>query len=154
MDQDEKSLDEANAAGSPKAVPTLDEQIAAIDSECKFRQMKVRQAKSMKDVAHLGAVVIRGEATSRQSEIRGLKQLQLACEVRMRELIGGHMLELRNLRDLTRFIQMRSHYQHREWIFLKGPYPMLFREADGEAERIERHLTRENDQQNQRKKGQ
>ncbi len=153
MDRDEKPTDEPNAARPPKAVLTLDEQIAAIDGECKFRQIKVRQAKSMKDVAHLGAVVIRGEATSRQSEIRGLKQLHLACEARMRELIGGHMLELRNLRDLTRFIQMRSHYQHREWVFLKGSYPMLFREADGEAERIERHLARENEQQNQRRKG-
>ncbi len=143
-----------NTAATPTSAMSLDEQIAAIDGECKFRQMKVRQAKSMKDVAQLSTVVIRGEATSRQSEIRGLKQLQVACEVRMRELIGGHMLELRNLRDLTRFIQMRSHYQHREWIFLKGPYPMLFREADGEAERIERHLTRESEQQDQRKKGQ
>lgn len=136
-----------------KPKPTLEEQIAALEIDCKFRQMKVRQASKMKDVAQLASVVIRGEATSHQSEIRGLKQLELACEARMRELIGSHMLELRNLRDLPLFIQMRSHYQHREWVFLKGPFPMLFREADGEAERIERHLTREDEQQTQRKRG-
>ena len=128
---------------------TLDEPIAALEVECKFRQMKVRQAGSMKDVAHLASVVIRGEATSHQSEIRGLKQLELACEARMRELIGSHMLELRNLRDLGLFVQMRSHFLNREWNYLKGPYPMLFREA----ERIERHLTRESVLQKERQRG-
>ena len=132
---------------------TLDEQIAALEVECKFRQMKVRQSGSMKDVAYLAAIVIRDEATSHQSEIRGLKQLELACEARMRELIDAHMLELRNLRDLGLFVQMRSHYQNREWNYLKGPYPMLFREADGEAERIERHLTRESVLQKERQRG-
>ncbi len=132
---------------------TLDEQIAALEIECKYRQVKVRQAARMKDVAQMGVIDIRGEVMTRQSEIRGLKQLELACESRMRELIGAHMLELRNIRDLGLFIQMRSHYQHREWQFLKGNYPMLFREADGEAERIERNLIRNVELDKQRRRG-
>jgi hypothetical protein len=142
--------DRAETSPSPLSI---DEQIAALEVECKFRTTKVRQAGRMKDVAQMAALDIRGEVLSRQSEIRGLKQLQLACESRMRELIGAHMLELRNIRDVQLFIQMRSHYQHREWGYLKGPYPMLFREADGEAERIERRLEREQDLQNRRRRG-
>jgi hypothetical protein len=138
----------------PTPAPTLDEQIAALEVECKYRQVKVRQAARMKDVAQLAVVDMRGDVITRQSEIRGLKQLQLACESRMRELIGGHMLELRNIRDLGLFIQIRSHYQHREWQFLKGGYPMLFREADGEAERIERNLERNTELDKQRRRGQ
>jgi hypothetical protein len=132
---------------------SIEAQIGLLEIECKFRQVKVRQAGRMKDVAQLLAIDVRGEMVSRQSEIRGLKQLQISCEQRMRELIGSHLLELRNIRDLGLFQQMRSHYQHREWGFLKGPYPMLFREADSEAERIERNLEREQDQQSKRRRG-
>jgi hypothetical protein len=135
------------------ALPSIEQQIAAMEIECKFRQVKVRQAARMKDVAQLAQVDIRGDLMTRMSEIRGLKQLQLACESRMRELIGGHMLELRNIRDLGLFVQMRSHYQNREWLYLKASYPMLFREADGEAERIERNLKRQLELDSQRRRG-
>jgi hypothetical protein len=142
---------EANAA-SP-ATPTLSEQIAALEIECKYRQVKVRQAARMKDVAQLMTVDTRGELASRQSEVRGLKQLQLACENRAKELIGHHLLELRAIRDMDLLVQMRSHFQHREWGFLKGPFPLLFREADSEAERIERNLARALESQNKRQRG-
>jgi hypothetical protein len=138
---------------SPSAPQTLNELIAALEIECKFRQVKVRQAARMKDIAQLMTVDLRGELASRQSEVRGLKQLQLACENRAKELIGHHLIELRALRDMELFLQMRSHFQHREWTFLKGPFPLLFREADSEAERIERNLTRELESQNKRVRG-
>ncbi len=114
---------------------------------------KVRQAARMRDVVQLSVLDMRGEVVSRQNEIRGLRQLQIACENRMRELMGSHMLELRGIRDLQTLIQMRSHFQHREWAYLKGPYPLLFREADSEAERIERRLERETEQQGRRQRG-
>jgi len=142
-----------NPNSNPPPALTIDEQIAALEIECKYRQVKVRQSTRMKEVAQMAVIDIRGEVMSRQSEIRGLKQLELACESRMRELIGGHMLELRNIRDTGLFIQMRSHYQHREWQFLKGNYPMLFREADGEAERIKRNLLRNAELDKQRRRG-
>ena len=129
------------------------EQLAALELECKYRMVKVRQAGRMRDVVQLGVLDIRGEAVSRQNEIRGLRQLQIACENRMRELMGSHMLELRGMRDLPLMIQMRSHFQHREWAHLKGPFPMMFREADAEAERIERHLERETEQHGRRLRG-
>lgn len=142
-----------NSSDKPAGTPTIEEQLAALEVECKYRTVKVRQAARMKDVIQMASIDMRGELLSRQSEIRGLKQLQLACEARMRELIGSHMLELRNVRDLQLMIQMRSHYQHREWGYLKAAYPMLFREADGEAERIERRLEREGDLQSKRRRG-
>jgi hypothetical protein len=132
---------------------SIAQQLDALELECKFRTVKLRQAARMKDVVQLCKIEIRGDLTSRQSEIRGLKQLQLAGEARLRELIGSHMLELRNIRDLQLLIQMRSHYQHREWAFLKAIHPMLFREADGEAERIQRHLERETDSKRERQRG-
>jgi hypothetical protein len=138
---------------APKPVLSITEQIAALELECKYRMVKVRQAGRMRDVVQLGVLDIRGEAASRQNEIRGLRQLQIACENRMRELMGSHMLELRSMRDLQLLIQMRSHFQHREWAHLKGPFPMMFREADSEAERIERRLEREAEQQGRRQRG-
>ncbi len=140
-------------ASAPSAAKSLNEQIAALELECKYRQVKVRQAARMKDVAQLMAVDFRGELASRQSEVRGLKQLQIACENRAKELIGHHLLELRAIRDMDLLIQMRSHFQHREWSFLKGPFPLLFREADSEAERIERNLARELEAQSKRVRG-
>ena len=58
---------------------------------------------------------IRGELVSYTSEIRGYKQLALASEARLRELMCAHLLELRAQKDLQNFIQMRSHFLHREW---------------------------------------
>ena len=143
-----------NADAAPYSVPlTLEQQIDAMEVECKYRQVKVRQAARMKDVAQLANVDIRGELMTRMSEIRGLKQLQLACESRMRELIGAHMMELRVIRDLGYFVQMRSHFQNREWLYLKASYPMLFREADGEAERIERYLKQQMELDSQKRRG-
>lgn len=140
--------------GSHAPAPlSLAEQVAALEIECKYRQVKVRQAARMKDVAQLMSVDVRGEIASRQWEVRGLKQLQIACENRAKELIGHHLLELRAIRDMDLLIQMRSHFQHREWGFLKGPFPLLFREADSEAERIERNLARELESQNKRQRG-
>ncbi len=135
-----------NDIGVTDRATTIEEQIAAVEIECKYRQTKIRQAARMKDVVQLANVDIRGDLVSRANEIRGLKALQQAAEARLRELIGGHLLELRNMRDLGLLIQMRSHYQHREWGYLKAIQPMLFREADAEAERIERRLERESDQ--------
>ena len=112
--------------------------------------VKIRQTGRMRDVVQLGVLDIRGEAVSRQNEIRGLRQLQIACENRLRELIGSHLLELRGMRDLQLLIQMRSHFQHREWAHVKGPFPMIFREADAEAERIERRVEREIEQKGRR----
>ncbi|MBC7625399.1 MAG: hypothetical protein H7232_18740, partial [Aeromicrobium sp.] len=87
---------------SPAPKPTLSvtEQIAALELDCKYRMVKVRQAGRMRDVAQLSVLDIRGEAVSRQNEIRGLRQLQIAGENRMRELMGSHMLELRGMRDM------------------------------------------------------
>ena len=138
----------------PKRAPlTLPEQIAALEMECKYRASKVRQAARMRDVLQLGVLEMRGEVVSRQNEIRGLRQLQIACENRLRELMGAHMLELRAMRDMQLLTQMRSHFQHREWAHLKGTYPMMFREADSEAERIARRLERETEQQGRRQRG-
>jgi hypothetical protein len=81
---------------------------------------KVRQAARMRDVVHLSLLDMRGDVVSRQNEIRGLRQLQIACENRLRELMGSHLLELRGMRDLQTLIQMRSHFQHREWTYIKG----------------------------------
>ncbi|MFN6169864.1 MAG: hypothetical protein ACK46J_07480 [Burkholderiales bacterium] len=138
---------------TPRPVAPINEQIATLELECKYRMVKIRQARHMRDVLQLGMLDIRGEVASHQNEIRGLRQLHIACENRMRELMGSHMLELRGMRDLQRLIQMRSHFQHREWVYLKGTFPLMFREADSEAERIERRLEREAEQQGRRQRG-
>lgn len=147
-------MKDASPPSAPqRAPPTIAEQLDALEIECKYRASKVRQTARMRDVIQLGVLEIRGEAVSRQSEIRGLRQLQIACEIRLRELMASHMLELRAMRDLQTLIQMRNHFQHREWAHLKGTYPMMFREADNEAERIERRLERETEQQGRRQRG-
>ena len=145
--------DSTQTSAPPPSDPTLTEQVAILELECKYRMTKVRQAARMRDVVHLSLLDMRGDVVSRQNEIRGLRQLQIACENRLRELMGSHLLELRGMRDLQTLIQMRSHFQHREWTYIKGAYPMMFREADSEAERIERHLEREKELQGKRQRG-
>ena len=148
---EDAQLDEPLPALRPAM--TIDEQIAALELECRFRQIKVRQAARMRDVVQLQSLDIRGDLVSHTSEIRGLKQLAFGCEARLRELMGGHLVELRAQSDLQTFIQLRSHFQHREWGYLKASYPLIFREADGEAERLERRLIRELELQKKRTRG-
>jgi hypothetical protein len=132
---------------------TLEQQIGDLEIECKYRLLKVNQSMRMKEISQLISLDLRGDLVKRASEIRGYKQLELAGESRMRELIGGHLLELRNMRDLGRFQQMRSHYQHREWSYMKAIFPTLFREADSEAERLERRLQQEADLERRSRSG-
>ncbi len=99
----------------------------------------------MKDVLQLNDVRLDDDLHARAPEIRGINQLQLAAEIRMREILDGHMLELRAQRDVQMLEQARSHFLHREWSCLKGVFPMLYREAEVESEKILSRLEREMD---------
>ena len=125
--------------------PSFDERIHAIEAECRLRTTKIRQVARMKDVLQLNDVRLDDDLHARAPEIRGINQLQLAAEVRMREILDGHMLELRAQRDVQMLEQARSHFLHREWSCLKGVFPMLYREAEVESEKILGRLEREMD---------
>ena len=99
----------------------------------------------MKDVLQLREVRLEPELRARAPEIRGISQLQLAAEVRMREILDGHMIELSAQRDVQTLMQARSHFLHREWSCLKGVFPLLYREAEVESEKIISRLERETD---------
>ena len=130
---------------SSAPIPSADERIQAIEAECRLRTTKIRQVARMKDVLQLNDVRLDDDLRTRAPEIRGINQLQLAAETRMREILDGHMLELRAQRDLQMLEQARSHFLHREWSCLKGVFPMLFREAEVESEKILSRLEREMD---------
>ena len=116
-----------------------------IEVECSMRMTKIRQVARMKDVAQLKDVPLDAELRHRAPEIRGINQLQIAAELRMREILDGHMHELRAQRDVQMLEQARSHFLHREWSSLKGVYPLLYREAEIESEKILGRLERELD---------
>ena len=99
----------------------------------------------MKDVLQLKEVRLDEALQSRALEIRGISQLELAAEVRMREILDGHMVELRAQRDVQMLEQSRSYFLHREWSCLKGVFPLLYREAEVESEKILGRLEREMD---------
>ena len=99
----------------------------------------------MKDVLQLKEVRLDAILSKRAPEIRGINQLLLAAEMRMREIFDGHMVELRAQRDVQMLEQARSHFLHREWSCLKGVFPLLYREAEVESEKLLGRLEREKD---------
>ncbi len=119
--------------------------ITDVEVECRLRTTKIRQVARMKDVLQLKEVRLDEALQSRALEIRGINQLALAAEVRMREILDGHMVELRAQRDVQMLEQARSYFLHREWSCLKGVFPLLFREAEIESEKILGRLEREMD---------
>ena len=125
--------------------PSIESQIYDIEVECRLLTTKIRQVSRMKDVLQLKDVRLNGELAARAPEIRGISQLQQAAEVRMREILDGHMIELRAQRDVQMLMQARSHFLHREWSCLKGVFPLLYREAEVESEKIISRLERETD---------
>ena len=130
---------------STPALPSIEAQIVDIEVECRLRMTKIRQVSRMKDVLQLKEVRLEEELRTRAPEIRGINQLQLAAEIRMRESLDGHMVELRAQRDVQMLEQARSHFLHREWSCLKGVFPLLYREAEVESEKLLGRLEREMD---------
>ena len=131
------------APTSPEAF--IESLITDVEVECRMRTTKIRQVSRMKDVLQLKEVRLDEALQSRALEIRGISQLELAAEVRMREILDGHMVELRAQRDVQMLEQARSYFLHREWSCLKGVFPLLFREAEIESEKILGRLEREMD---------
>jgi hypothetical protein len=125
--------------------PAAEELIADLEVECRLRMTKIRQVARMKDVLVLKDVRLEGALRTRAPEIRGISQLEQAAEIRMREILDGHMHELRSHRDIQILEQSRSHFLHREWSCLKGVFPLLYREAEVESEKLISRLERETD---------
>jgi hypothetical protein len=131
----------------------LAKEMEAIDVECRQRITKIRQNSHMKDVVQLAQVPLSESLRPIASEIRALHQLAEAAELRMRELLDGHLVEMRAQRDLRALEQLRSHFQHREWIHLKGVYPLLQRNAEIESEKLIVRLEYETDVRRKKRPG-
>lgn len=129
----------------PSPASSIEDKISDIEAECRMRTTKISQVSRMKDVLQLKDVPLEVELRTRAPEIRGISQLQLAAEIRMREILDGHMVELRAQRDVQMLEQTRSYFLHREWSCLKGVFPLLYREAEVESEKILGRLEREMD---------
>ncbi|MBL8519372.1 MAG: hypothetical protein JNK75_01760 [Betaproteobacteria bacterium] len=114
--------------------------LEALDTECRQLISKIRQNARMKDVAQLAIVNVPDLLRPRLSELKAVNQLTEAAEQRMRELLDGHLIELRRQSSLPALEQLRGHFLHREWTFLKGGFPLLYREAESEAEKLIRRL--------------
>ena len=121
-----------------------------IDIECHQRIIKIRQNSHMKDVVQLKEVTIPEGLRAHLAEIRSLHQLAEAAELRMRELLDGHLVELRAQHSVLAMEQLRSHFIHREWSHLKGNFPLLYRNAETESEKLLSRLEYETDARRKR----
>jgi hypothetical protein len=124
-----------------------------LESECRQLVSKVRQNGSMKDIVQLTAVNLPESLRARASELRSIMQLHAAAEQRLRDLVDGHLIELRRLSSLSAMDQLRAHFLHREWHHIKGPFPQLYREAEAESEKLLRRLELESNAQRRGRKG-
>ncbi|MBL0125636.1 MAG: hypothetical protein IPP88_24230 [Betaproteobacteria bacterium] len=127
--------------------------IRAVEEDCHQRMAKIRQNTRMKDVLQLKEVTPSEQLRPHMLHNRVLHQLEAAAELRMREILDGHLVELRAQRDLMALEQLRSHFLHREWSHLKGGYPVMFRTAEVEAEKLIVRLEYESDSKRRKKSG-
>ncbi len=132
---------------------SIEQLLAALDIECRFRQAKIRQSASMKDVMQLKDLELRDEVRTRTHEIAGPKALENTAEKRMRELLDGHLMDLRGQREVAALDTLRSQFLHREWVFLKAAFPLLYREAEIESGKLIIRLERETESRRKRLRG-
>ena len=125
----------------------------AVEADCNQRMTKIRQNTRMKDVIQLKQVTLSEKLRPYALHIRALHQLEEAAELRMREILDGHLVELRAQHNLPALEQLRSHFLHREWSHLKGLYPLLYRNAETESEKLIVRMEYESDSRRRNKKG-
>lgn len=123
----------------------------AVEAECQQRMSKIRQNMRIKDVIQLKDVTLSEKLRPYMLQIRALHQLEAAAELRTREILDGHLVEMRVQRDLPALEQLRSHFLHREWTHLKGSYPLLYRMAETESEKLVVRLEYESDSRRRHK---
>ncbi len=128
-------------------------EILAVETECHQRMAKIRQHTRMKDILQLKEVTLNEQLRALMLHNRAIHQLEAAAELRMREILDGHLVELRAQRDLPALEQLRSHFLHREWSHLKGVYPLMHRAAEVEAEKLIVRLEYESDSKRRKKSG-
>lgn len=121
-----------------------------LETECHLRMTKIRQNSRMKDVAQLREVPLPESLRAQATQIRALHQLDVTAEQRMREILDTHLVELRAQRDVRGLEQLRSHFLHREWMHLKGIYPLLYRAAENESNKLLIRLEIETDSRRRR----
>ena len=125
----------------------------AVEADCHQRMNKIRQNSRMKDVIQLKEVPLSEKLRPFMMQIRALHQLDAAAELRMREILDGHLVELRAQHDLPALEQLRSHFLHREWSHLKGAYPLIYRAAETESEKLIVRMEYESDSKRRKKNG-
>ncbi|MEO8103603.1 MAG: hypothetical protein ABI790_13840, partial [Betaproteobacteria bacterium] len=82
------------------ATALLAAETQAVEADCHQRMTKIRQSPRMKDVLQLKEVTLSEKLRPFMLHIRALHQLQEVAELRMREILDGHLVELRAQRDL------------------------------------------------------
>ena len=135
------------------ATAALAVETQAVEAECHQRMSKIRQNTRIKDVIQLKDVPLSDKLRPHMLQIRALHQLESAAELRMREILDGHLVEMRAQRDLQGLEQLRSHFMHREWTHLKGVYPLLYRMAESESEKLMARLEIETDTRRRNRPG-
>jgi len=135
------------------ATAVLAVETQAVEAECNQRMSKIRQTARIKDVLQLKDVKLSDRLRPYSLQIRALHQLETAAELRMREILDGHLVEMRAQRDLQGLEQLRSHFLHREWTYLKGVYPLLYRMAETESEKLLARLEHETDSRRRNRPG-
>ena len=124
-----------------------------VEADCHQRMTKIRQHTRMKDVLQLKEVTLSEKLRPFMLQIRALHQLDEVAALRMREILDGHLVELRAQHDLPALEQLRSHFLHREWSHLKGVYPLIYRAAETESEKLIVRMEYESDSRRNKKNG-
>lgn len=112
------------------------QEMEKVEADCRQRMTKIRQNAHMKDVVQLKEVTLPASLRAHALEIRPLHQLHALAETRVRELMDGHLIEMRRQQSVQGLEQLRSHFVHREWAFIKGPFPNMYKEGEREAEKL------------------
>lgn len=124
---------------------SIAKELELLETECSMRMTKIRQNSHMKEIIQLKDVMVPEILRPKVAEIRALHQLDQAAELRLRQIVEGHVMEMRRAHSVAVLEQLRSHFEHREWNVLKGAYPELHREAEREAEKLLLRLEYETD---------
>ena len=113
----------------------LQQRMRTVEQQASSGLARIRHAQSMAEVVRAADVHVPAELRALKHQMRDLRQLQLAAERRLDEMLAE---QLRQLAEMT--VDAREAFRLRllrdEWPALRGTWAMFYRKAEVESLRL------------------
>lgn len=115
----------------------LQQRMRSVEQQAASGLARIRQARTLSDVVRAADVHVPAELRALRHQLSGLRQLQLAAERRLEELLAEQLRQLKATAEGEREAH-RLRLLREEWSALRGTWAAYYRKAEADSLRIVR----------------